>query len=147
MSPDRHLSVQPMARMLAARIRQLRTKAELTQAELARRAGVTVETVARLERTLRGRASANANPSLETMARLAAALGAELKDLLSDDRLDPSDHDPLMLFVKRISEGQRFQALRVLVALRLTPREILALSGSARSVTAPSRSTGQRRRP
>ena len=43
--------------------------------ELASRAGVTVETVARLERVLRGRASANANPSLETMERIASSLG------------------------------------------------------------------------
>src|SRR5438552_2581317 len=68
----------------------------MTQAELASRAGVTVETVARLERVLRGRASANANPSLETMERIASSLGVDVSDLVSPSkvrgrsaRLDP----------------------------------------------------------
>ena len=67
----------------AERLRELRIQAEMTQAELAHRAGVTVETVARIERVLRGRASANANPSLDTTARIASALGVEIVDLLA----------------------------------------------------------------
>jgi len=68
---------------LAKRVRELRLASRLTQAELALRAGITVETVARLERVLRGHPSANPNPSLETLACLAAALGVELPDLLA----------------------------------------------------------------
>src|SRR3954465_1138753 len=84
-----------LAVRLAEQVRRLRLQAGLTQAELASRAGVTVETIARLERVLRGRLSANANPSLETMERIGTALGVEVAELLSapgkqkpkDDRL------------------------------------------------------------
>lgn len=127
MGSDKKASIHPMARMLAERIRLLRTRANMTQAELAAQAGVTVETVARLERVLRGRASANVNPSLETMACLAAALGVALKDLLSDDSPDPNGYDPLLHYVKKMPKGQRPQALRVLLALKPLPREISAL--------------------
>ena len=72
-----------LAVCLAEQVRRLRLQAGLTQAELGARAGVTVETIARLERVLRGRVSANANPSLETMERIATALGVEVAELLS----------------------------------------------------------------
>src|SRR5687767_8565505 len=63
-------NVTDLAMLMAERVRQLRVQAGMTQAELAARAGVTVETIARLERVLRGRSSANSNPSLETMERI-----------------------------------------------------------------------------
>lgn len=66
-----------LARHVATQFKKYREKAGLTQAEVAQKAGVTVETCARLERVLRGRRSANANPSLETLARLAYAIGIE----------------------------------------------------------------------
>src|SRR6187397_1299717 len=81
-----------LAVRLAEQVRRLRIQAGLTQAELAARAGVTVETIARLERVLRGRLSANANPSLETLVRLASALGVEVSELLSEpSRPRPKD--------------------------------------------------------
>ncbi|HEY5958784.1 MAG TPA: helix-turn-helix transcriptional regulator [Polyangiaceae bacterium] len=70
---------------LAKRVQQLRKNLGMTQATLASRAGVTVETVARLERVVRGRLSANSNPSLETLARLAVALEVELHELLAPE--------------------------------------------------------------
>ena len=60
-----------LATHVATQFKKYREKAGMTQAAVAIKAGVTVETVARLERVLRTRASANPNPSLETMARLA----------------------------------------------------------------------------
>jgi transcriptional regulator with XRE-family HTH domain len=75
--------VNDIATKLAARVRQLRVQSGQTQAKLAARAGVTVETVARLERVVRGRSSANSNPSLETLAGLAEALGVEVAELLA----------------------------------------------------------------
>lgn len=59
-----------------------RAAASLTQAQLAQRAGVTVETVARLERVMRGAQSASGNPSLDTLGRLSFALGIEASELL-----------------------------------------------------------------
>jgi transcriptional regulator with XRE-family HTH domain len=78
----------PLAFRLAERVRQIRKRLKLTQATLAARAGVTVETVARLERVLRGRSSANSNPSLDTLSRLSSALGVELHELLAP-RFEP----------------------------------------------------------
>lgn len=66
---------------LSERVRVMRVFSDLTQAELAQKAGVTVETVARLERVVRGRASANSNPSLDTLARIAFALGTTTGEL------------------------------------------------------------------
>ena len=73
-----------VAMRLAARVRERRIDAGLTQAELALRAGVTVETVSRLERLLHGRPSPGSNPTLETLARLSEALGVEITELLAN---------------------------------------------------------------
>ena len=74
--------VDDVSARLAVRLRALRLAAGLTQAALAQRARVTSETVARLERVVRNRASANVNPSLDTLARLAAALAVDVAELL-----------------------------------------------------------------
>jgi len=111
---------------LAEKVRQLRLEGRLTQAELASRAGVTVETVARLERVLRGRSSANANPSLETLARLAGALDVEVADLLrAPSRPRPRD-DRIAGLLRGASSATRRRVLAVAQALvteeRATPR-------------------------
>ena len=74
--------VEDVSARLAVRLRSLRLAAGLTQAALAQRARVTSETVARLERVVRQRASANVNPSLDTLVRLAAALSVDVSELL-----------------------------------------------------------------
>ena len=88
----------------------------MTQAELASRAGVTVETVARLERVLRGRASANANPSLETMERIASSLGVDVSDLVSTSKARPKD-DRLNVVLRSASASVRRRVLLVAEAL------------------------------
>lgn len=55
----------------------LRTAAGMSQGELARAAGMTQPAVSRVER-------GEANPRLQTIARLAAALGVEASALLAD---------------------------------------------------------------
>lgn len=67
---------------LSTRLRVARLAVGLTQAALANKAGVTVETVARIERVIRGRISGNTNPSLETLVRLAYALGIDAAGLI-----------------------------------------------------------------
>jgi transcriptional regulator with XRE-family HTH domain len=106
-----------IAMKLAERVRKLRIDAGLTQAELAGGAGVTVETVARLERVLRGRPSANANPSLETLIRLAAALGVEVTDLLAPSKSARPKDDRLAALLRGVSEPTRRLALRVVEVL------------------------------
>jgi transcriptional regulator with XRE-family HTH domain len=89
----------------------------MTQAELAARAGVTVETVARLERVLRGRSSANSNPSLETLARLSSALGVEVADLLTTPTKPRPRDDRLFFILRSASPATRRRVLRVAEAL------------------------------
>jgi transcriptional regulator with XRE-family HTH domain len=106
-----------IANRLADHVKQLRLEAGLTQAELAARAGVTVETVARLERVLRGRSSANSNPSLETLVRLASALGVEVAELLSaPSRPRPKD-DRISMILRTANPATRRRVLRVAEAL------------------------------
>lgn len=109
--------MKDVAIRLAERVRQLRLQAAVTQAELASRAGVTVETVARLERVLRGRSSANANPSLETLARLSGALGVEVADLLVTPSKPRPREDRIAAVLHGASHATRRRVLRVAEAL------------------------------
>ncbi len=105
--------MEDIAIQLAERVRELRIGVGLTQAELAARAGVTVETVARLERVLRGRSSANANPSLETLSRLGSALGVTAAELLLPrSKARPKD-DALAAVLKGASPATRRRILRI----------------------------------
>jgi len=63
---------------LGARLRELRLEAGLTQAELARRTGIHRPNIARVE-------AGRHTPSLETLARLASAIGVSTTRVLSDD--------------------------------------------------------------
>jgi len=107
----------PVANRLAERLCQLRKKAALTQAALASRAGVTVETVARLERVVRGRSSANSNPSLDTLTRLSAALGVEIHDLLAPRAVPRQRADALSALLQGVSPVVVQRVLRVAEAL------------------------------
>lgn len=62
---------------LGQRLRQLRLQAGLTQAELARRTGIHRPNIARVE-------AGRHTPSLETLARLAAAIGVSTTRVLAD---------------------------------------------------------------
>ncbi len=59
---------------LAARVRHLRRAQGVTQRELAKRAGISRATLARIE-------GETATPDLSTLAKLADALGVEVGDL------------------------------------------------------------------
>lgn len=109
----RYLPVHDVALRLAERVRQLRQKCDLTQASLASRAGVTVETVARLERVVRGRDSANFNPSLDTLLRLSAALGVDVCDLLAAKAIPKQKDDRMTVLLRRASPTTVQQILRV----------------------------------
>jgi transcriptional regulator with XRE-family HTH domain len=90
MLPVRTETDQPV-RALARRVRSLRVAAFLTQDGLARRAGLSRDTVARLEA---GRISLG-RPRMSTLTALAAALGVEPDQLLPDPRQfwEPDLHD------------------------------------------------------
>lgn len=63
---------------LGARLRELRLEAGLTQAELARRTGIHRPNIARVE-------AGRHTPSLETLSRLAGAIGVSPTRVLADD--------------------------------------------------------------
>jgi transcriptional regulator with XRE-family HTH domain len=69
--------------LFARNVRALRIQSGLTQAELAEQAGITTETVARIERMLQVKPSYQANPVLDTMERIATALGVDVVRLLA----------------------------------------------------------------
>ena len=98
---------------LADRVQHLRKNLGMTQAALAARAGVTVETVARLERVVRGRSSANSNPSLETLSRLALALEVELHTLLAPEAMPPKKDHGLTYLLDGATPATRQRILRV----------------------------------
>lgn len=102
---------------LAKRVQLLRKNLLLTQAALANRAGVTVETVARLERVVRGRASANSNPSLETLSRLAIALEVELHELLAPAPVVQRKSNQLSYLLENASPAFTQRLLRIAEAL------------------------------
>jgi len=112
-----HETLSDIANRLADHVKQLRLEAGLTQAELAARAGVTVETVARLERVLRGRSSANSNPSLETLVRLSNALGVEVAELLSEPSRPRPKDDRISMILRTANPATRRRVLRVAEAL------------------------------
>ena len=109
-----------LAVCLAEQVLRLRSQAGLTQAELATRAGVTVETIARLERVLRGRLSANANPSLETMERIGTALGVEVAELLSAPGRQKPKGDRLASVLRGVSGLEWLGRLKLLQYLILS---------------------------
>lgn len=94
-------SVERSLAALAARLRQARLDANLTQRELARRAGVSLKTL--------GNAEDGQNISLETFLRLLQGLGrlGEASTLLADE--GPS---PIELAARRGRRRQRVRASR-----------------------------------
>ncbi|HVW05946.1 MAG TPA: helix-turn-helix transcriptional regulator [Vicinamibacterales bacterium] len=79
-----------MRRRVGKRVKDLRLARNLTQEQLGERASLSYKFVGEVERGI-------GNPTLDTLASLAAALGVEIVDLVSDGRTitygDVSDRD------------------------------------------------------
>lgn len=126
MTPSRTSEPSPISLFVATQVLRRRKAKGLTQAGLAARAGVTVESIARLERVLRGKSSANANPCLETLAAIAASLGCHTADLL-DGRKESKSYDPLVQMVRLAKPATRRNlAVIVEALLRAEKREATA---------------------
>ncbi len=94
-------------KQLGRRVAALRQAAGLTQAKLAERVDVTVETISRLERGA-------ATPSLASLAAIAEALGVELPELLRlRQRVTPKD-----VAIERLLAVVRPRSAAEIVALR-----------------------------
>ena len=113
MPAKKQIDHAPVVRRFADRLRERRLALGLTQAELARRAAVTVNYVGRLE-------AAGAAPGIDLLDRLAAALGTAAADLLpADAPPDPSAalrREARRLFAPLVETADP-DTLRVLVPL------------------------------
>jgi transcriptional regulator with XRE-family HTH domain len=89
---------EAIVRRFAVRLREIRLQCGMTQAELARRAKVSVTYVSQLE-------SADAAPGIDLVDRLARALGAAAADLL------PAAEPPDNLAVLQEQAQRLFQEL------------------------------------
>lgn len=69
---------------IASLIRKHRTERGLTQEALARNAGVTVSSIARIE------TRATASPQTATLRRIAGALGVSINDLIPEQGVEPT---------------------------------------------------------
>ena len=98
------------------RIKVARKKAGMTQAELAQKLGIPFQSVSQWERDLR-------NPKIETLQRIAAALGVSLDDLLE---LRPLPDDLAKVFLTR-SIGPNIVALRQ--AANMSQKELSEKTG------------------
>ena len=109
----RRIEHAEIVRLFAARLRERRLGAGLTQATLARLAHVTPSYIGRLE-------AAGAAPGIDTLARLAAALGTTSHDLLPlAAPPDPLDHlrgRAQALFDELVQKADR-ELLQVVVPL------------------------------
>lgn len=105
-----------LGQFVAEQVLQRRTALKITQAELAGRAGLTVESIARVERVLRHRQSSNCNPTLETLESIAAALGCEVTDLLTG-RAGKKASDPIAALARHAKPATRRRITLVIEAL------------------------------
>lgn len=91
------------------RVRTLRSRRELSQEQLARAAGLSADTISRIER---GRY----HPTLDTMVKVGKALGLSLGALLGDE-LDRADE--LAELIRELPEHDQHVALTLVGALRV----------------------------
>jgi transcriptional regulator with XRE-family HTH domain len=85
------------ARLLGARLRSIRQAQELSQREIARRAGIEASYLNRLERGM------HASPSADVLGRIAGALGIDAEILVH--RASPGEPDRFL-----IGTAERFEA-------------------------------------
>ena len=94
---------------LGARIRELRLRHHLTQAALAKAAGIATDSIYRIEK---GRYS----PSFDTMVKIAAGLGVPVVGLLHDTY---DEADELAVVIRSLPETHKQVAYAVLGTLHI----------------------------
>jgi len=115
-------ATMPEDRLPSGRIRQLRSARGWTQARLAEESGVDVATISRYEND-------DANPTIDTLDRLARALGSDLADIVAPEPVPFQADAPLLALL-----GQRVRAKRT--ALRFSVNQLaLQAEVDARSLS------------
>ncbi len=122
--PQVHKTQAQLARHLGSVAREARTRAGLTQEEVAERVGIATEVYGRLER-------GNMLPSLPSLMRLCRALALDANPLLGFSSSAP----PAWLTLEIPGEDEPPVVRRLLRTLRrLKPRQLTALSHVARAL-------------
>lgn len=82
--PKKQIDHEAVVRRFGERLKEIRRERGMTQADLAEKTAITASYIGRLER-------AGAAPGVDLVARLAAALGTTIADLLPEaDQPDPA---------------------------------------------------------
>ncbi|HEX2202991.1 MAG TPA: helix-turn-helix transcriptional regulator [Longimicrobium sp.] len=90
---------------LAANVARLRAARGLTQQELAEVAGMRQPRIAEIER-------GDANPRLETLARIAGALGVPVDSLLAEHDDESADAEPVIALKTGRADGDEARLIR-----------------------------------
>jgi transcriptional regulator with XRE-family HTH domain len=120
--------------MLAANLRRLRERRQLTQQDLAVRSGVPRPTLAHLE-------SGEANPTLSVLVRVAEALGTSIEEMIGREEPAVTIHDSKSLIEQRRGKARLVElAPGAFAGLRFQRVELAA---GARFDAAPEARTGR----
>ena len=90
---------------LGQRIRKLRKQADLTQAQLAERVGITPDYVGRIER---GRGAV----TLATLSQIAEALDAQLRQLIDLEEIDSASREQVLKSIQALLRKKGVEELR-----------------------------------
>ena len=97
------------------RIRQLRLQRHMSQEELGFKAKISAAHLGQIERALK-------NPTIETVDRIAAALGVSLGDLFSEESVTPLKSNPTIAKIEAqlvgMSEDEQKIILRMIRAMK-----------------------------
>lgn len=100
---------------LGKRIRELRKQQSISQEELGFKAGISAAHLGQIERALK-------NPTIETVDRIAAALGVSLGELFSEETVAPLKSQPTIAKIEAqlvgMSEDEQRIILRVIRAMK-----------------------------
>lgn len=100
---------------LGKRIRELRKQQSISQEELGFKAGISAAHLGQIERALK-------NPTIETVDRIAAALGVSLGELFSEETVAPPKSQPTIAKIEAqltgMSEDEQRIILRVIRAMK-----------------------------
>lgn len=136
---------ETVAKLVAARVRQLRASQGLSQERLAELAQLSRDAVSRIER-------ANRHPRLETLEALSDALGISLSDFLAIETGKPKSTDEHQQRISRVDrhlrsvEGWLSDRIVAAIAVLCTPGPEERPKGRGASPRKPSGPGGKRGR-
>lgn len=99
-----------IAVQMGQRIRELRTDRQMSQEELAFKAGISPAHLGQIER-------ATKNPTIDTISRIASALSVPITELFSDDTAPVTSPnatiEKINIYLEKMTEDQQRDLLRI----------------------------------